>query len=150
MFVTKSYSDKVVIFDGEYTKVKRGDRFEDPNTLYLFSDNVARAWCGGQALIRHAYNSQGIITKMLPKRTNLAYLTDETFFANSVIINSDITHACKRIDDGEFVAIAIPKGGFGTGLAELKTNAPKTFNHLSAKLKDIFGYDNPGWDGGRP
>ncbi len=63
------------------------------------------------------------------------------FAENKAVIDSDIKNAKERAAK-EGKTIALPKGGFGTGLAALATKAPLTFAYLNKRLQEEFGFNN--------
>lgn len=137
-----------VVSDIHYPKMEESGIFADEDTLYLFGDNVVRAGRGGQAGIRRASNSIGIITKRLPSNTRPnSFLTDDVLDLTSGLIINDIRRVVEKIQNGDYERVHIPAAGLGTGLANLKQTAPKTFKFLSYHLKRAFDFDNPGWDG---
>lgn len=113
----------------------------NPNKLFLFGDNNQRTGKGGQAIIRDEPNAIGISTKLLPKNTPEAFMSDNQLAENKAVIDSDIKKAKERAAK-EGMTIVLPKGGFGTGLAALATKAPQTFAYLNQRLQDEFGFNN--------
>jgi hypothetical protein len=109
--------------------------------LFLFGDNNQRVGTGGQAVIRNEANAMGISTKLLPKNTADAFMTDSDLANNKATINNDIYKAKERaLKEGK--TIVLPKGGFGTGLAKLATKAPQTFAYLNKRLQEEFNFNN--------
>ena len=113
----------------------------NPNKLFLFGDNNTRTGKGGQAIIRDEPNAMGISTKLLPKNTLEAFMSDDKLADNKAVIDSDIKKAKDRAAK-EGKTIVLPKGGFGTGLAALATKAPQTFVYLNQRLQEEFGFNN--------
>lgn len=113
----------------------------NPNKLFLFGDNNQRTGKGGQAIIRDEPNAMGISTKLLPKNTPEAFMSDNQLVENKAVIDSDIKKAKERAAK-EGMTIVLPKGGFGTGLAALATKAPQTFAYLNQRLQEEFGFNN--------
>lgn len=109
----------------------------NPNKIYVFGDNNQRKGKGGQATIRDNENAFGISTKLKPSNSDDAFMTDDAFEENKRVIDSDIA---KIKNDGR--PIIFPKDGLGTGLAKLKTKAPKTYAYLKQRLLEEFGFDN--------
>jgi hypothetical protein len=111
--------------------INRFDLLANPNTLYVFGDNMQRKGRKGQAAeMRGEPNALGIPTKWLPARTEDAYFTDDAW--NSHEVKSAIEGAFKKLEahlasGGDIV---LPADGIGTGLAELPTRAPKLFARL--------------------
>ena len=113
----------------------------NPDKLFLFGDNNTRTGKRGQAVIRDEPNAIGISTKLLPKNTPEAFMSDAELANNKAIIDSDIQKAKQRAAK-EGKIIVLPKGGFGTGLAALATKAPKTFAYLNKRLQEEFRFNN--------
>lgn len=113
----------------------------NPDKLFLFGDNNTRTGKGGQAIIRDEPNAAGISTKLLPKNTPEAFMSDDQLADNKAVIDSDIKKAKDRAAK-EGKTIVLPKGGFGTGLASLATKAPQTFAYLNQRLQEEFGFNN--------
>ena len=113
----------------------------NPDKLFLFGDNNVRTGKGGQAVIRDESNAVGISTKLLPKNTSEAFMSDNQLASNKAVIDSDIRKAKEKAAK-EGKTIVLPKGGFGTGLAALATKAPQTFAYLNQRLQEEFGFNN--------
>lgn len=113
----------------------------NPDKLFLFGDNNTRTGKGGQAIIRDEPNAAGISTKLLPKNTPEAFMSDDQLADNKAVIDSDIKKAKEKATK-EGKTIVLPKGGFGTGLAALATKAPQTFAYLNQRLQEEFGFNN--------
>lgn len=111
------------------------------NKLFLFGDNNNRTGTGGQAIIRNEPNAMGISTKLLPKNTPEAFMSDNQLADNKAVIDSDIKKAKEKAGK-EGKIIVLPIGGFGTGLAALATKAPQTFAYLNKRLQEEFGFNN--------
>jgi hypothetical protein len=109
--------------------------------LFIFGDNNTRTGKGGQAIIRDEPNAIGISTKLLPKNTPEAFMSDDDLANNKKVIDSDIKKVKERAAK-EGKTIVLPKGGFGTGLAALATKAPQTFAYLNQRLQEEFGFNN--------
>jgi predicted NAD-dependent protein-ADP-ribosyltransferase YbiA (DUF1768 family) len=105
--------------------------------IYVFGDNNQRQGKRGQAAIRDEVNAMGISTKLRPSADEDAFMTDNDFEANKNVIDSDIA---KIKATGK--TIVFPKDGLGTGLAALKTKAPKTYQYLKDRLLEEFNFDN--------
>jgi len=128
---------KIEIFKGDWTI---DDVKNNPNKLFIFGDNNARLGKGGQAIIRDLPNVIGIRTKKGPSRKAAAYYKDSEFSQNSKNILEDILEIKKEAMDG--MTIVFSEGGYGTGLADLKNRAPKTFEYLCQQLRDHFNFNN--------
>lgn len=105
--------------------------------LFVFGDNLARYGKGGQAVIRSEVNAIGIPTKRLPAMNN------ESFFNDKQDEFEAVEHWISLIAKlSETKDIVFPKGGLGTGLANMQECSPKLFNHMNTLLLLHFGFDN--------
>lgn len=136
---TKGFSDKISIFC-RYWNID--DCNNSPKALFIFGDNNIGKGCGGQAVIRYCNNSMGIPTKKYPTNRQDAFYTDTEFTENCRnIINSIKLIINKSIYYDEIV---FPSDGFGTGLADLATKAPRTLKFMNKLIFDCFGVDYEG------
>ena len=104
--------------------------YGDPNEVYVFGDNLARAGRGraaGQAVIRDAVNAVGIPTKVSPTR----YATDD-HPAMRGAIDAAIQRLVKLRDEGK--TLVFPGDGLGTGRAKLADKAPALARYLQEQL----------------
>lgn len=121
---------------------------ENPNTLFVFGDNLREKGLGGQANIRNMPNSIGIPTKVFPGYAGKDYFSDDVEKEVWMMYLGSITLAVGGVlfvsvhNSFEYTAIALPKGGFGTGLAEMSTRAPKLFKKMNELLLVAFNFDN--------
>lgn len=114
---------RVLVADRKTGGLKKG---ETPvGKTYVFADNVEGWGKGGQAVIRGKPGAYGIPSKLSPSK----YMIDDEFAANKKHIDKAIAKIPKGKD------IVISKHGIGTGLSELKENAPKTYDYLQGALK---------------
>lgn len=109
---------------------------KDPNTVYVFGDNVQRTGKGGQAIIRDCVNSFGIATKLQP--TN----NDDAFFQDNpeclAIVQKDIGTLKLIIESDIYDTVALPESGIGTGLAQLQTKAPNILKYIECALNNLI------------
>ena len=109
---------------------------DNPNTLFVFGDNMLGRGLGGQAAeMRGEPNAVGIPTKYMPGMGEADFFIDDDIrkakpridaaFANLLV------HAAKG---GEIVW---PKDGIGTGLAELPKRAPKIWALIETHKKAL-------------
>jgi hypothetical protein len=109
----------------------------NPTKLFVFGDNEQRVGMGGQAYAcRGEENTQGICVKHTPGGDDKAFYNDANLEANKQQIIEDIFLLVKRYVIG-YDEIVFPSAGVGTGLALLKTEAPKTYEFLVATLAKI-------------
>lgn len=109
-------------------------------TVFVFGDNDKRSGKGGTAIIRDESNAIGVRTKKYPTTADDAYYNDAEFEQNKVKIDEDIQKIIDAKEDG--MSVVFPAGGIGTGLAQLAKRAPQTYEYLSKRLADEFGFDN--------
>ena len=112
--------------------ITRGDLRANPKVIYLFGDNLEQVGMGGQAgQMRGEPNAIGVPTKKNCFGTEDDYFTDEEY---------DLNVAAIEVVFGQIPpnsTIVIPLDGLGTGLAKLPTKAPKTFNYLQRRLREL-------------
>lgn len=112
--------------------IKRDDLRNNPNTIYLFGDNVKRRGMGGQAAeMRGEPNAIGIPTKHGPTMDPDSFFTDTEIETNKHIIDE----AFSKIPKGR--PIVIPEDGLGTGRAQLSDRAPRTYAYLQEKIRGL-------------
>lgn len=108
------------------TWVTRQDLRDNPETLYLFGDNMLRQGMGGQAgAMRGEPNAVGVPTKWAPGMNNEDFFTDAVVTSPGFAqehINRAFEQAVAHLMLGQDVAI--PADGLGTGLSELPSRAP--------------------------
>jgi hypothetical protein len=133
---TGSLDDKICVFVRFWSTE---DCHMQPESLFIFGDNDIKKGCGGQAIIRYCKNTIGIPTKKLPNNKSSSFYTDNEFEDNCRKIIDAISLIIKKsVDYGELV---FPFDGFGTGLAKLPENAPKTLEFLEKLIYEVFGVD---------
>jgi hypothetical protein len=115
---------------------------DNPNKIFLFGDNLVRTGWGGQAKeMRGEPNAVGIPTKKKPEMTNDSFFTDDELWENKKAIDNafmDIFIIKQEIKKcGKEAIIVIPSSGIGTGFAELPRRAPKTYQYLLIRLKEL-------------
>ena len=104
---------------------------KNPDKVFLFGDNLKGYGKGGQAIIRNESNAIGIPTKKAPSMDKTAFFTDAEYTSNKKVIDE----AFNKIPRGK--TIVVPKDNLGTGKAQLKQKAPKTWFYLQEKLKEL-------------
>ena len=114
------------------------DARNDPESVYIFGDNVVGKGNAGQAVIRGLPNAMGIPTKYAPSMAANAFFRD---------VDGNIAPVAKQAIDNAIAAIkatgkpvVFSKGGLGTGLAKLQ-EAPATLAYLNQAVKEAFGID---------
>ena len=110
----------------------------NPDKIFLFGDNLEQRGFGGQAAaMRGEPNAVGIPTKKSPKLSPDAFFTDDEFEQNKSAIDLAFAMLAEAVTDSTR-SIVVPSDGLGTGRAQLKERAPRTFAHLQSRLKDLF------------
>lgn len=107
----------------------------NPNTLFVFGDNLARRGFGGQAAeARGEPNVVGIVTKMSPSR----YLTDDDVDA----VRDAIVQAFHKLRNHLLAGgrVAWPADGVGTGLADLQNRAPLIALAIEGCRQHLFDF----------
>lgn len=135
----KLNKSQIRIWDGYWSPK---DCQENSNWLFIIGDNLQRAGCGGQAVIRGQENVDGIVTKRRPKTGYSAYLRDSDYSVVSEIIEDDIERICSKVKQGRYNGVILSEGGYGNGLAYLYKTSPKLWNFLNALLLEAFRFDN--------
>lgn len=98
----------------------------EPDTLFVFGDNMSAAGLGGQAkVMRGEPNAVGIPTKWLPSRTDAAYFTDADYEWIKPKIEAQFRMLADHLRIGG--KVVWPEDGIGTGLAELPARAPAIY-----------------------
>jgi hypothetical protein len=106
----------------------------------VFGDNDQRAGLGGQAKeMRGEQNAIGIRVKKSPAMDADSFYTDSEYDSNIEKIAEDLTRL-SVFAWGK--TIVFPESGIGTGLALLKSKAPKTFAYLNESLLKKFNIVN--------
>lgn len=112
--------------------IRRADLRAEPDTLFVFGDNMARRGFGGQAKeMRGEPNAVGIPTKMLPATTPDAYFTDTSWFDVRPRIDEAFDRLEQHLRRGGDVVF--PTDGIGTGRAQLATRAPAIAAYILAR-----------------
>ena len=114
----------------EYVKhISRPMVRSQPDTLFVFGDNILRKGYGGQAAaMRGEPNSVGIPTKKAPSNQDAAFFTDGDFEAAKIEIDLAISRLKEHLKSGGLVVW--PEDGIGTGLADLENRAPEIWEYL--------------------
>lgn len=95
----------------------------EPNTLFVFGDNLQRRGFGGQAKeMRGEPNAVGLPTKRAPHMYKDAFLMDTDLETIRRVTQADLRRLlnCAALSG----TIVWPRDGIGTGLAALGANAP--------------------------
>lgn len=114
--------------------IKRQDLRDNRHKAFLFGDNTLGKGLGGQAKeMRGEFNAFGIPTKWIPSMNRHAFFDDSDFD----LIKKYIDRILQDLKQSNFQIVVIPADGIGTGLARLNKTAPKIFEYLQKKLKEL-------------
>lgn len=127
----------VEIFSGNWTIE---DVINNPNKIFVFSDNNARTGKFGQSIIRGLPNTAGIRTKKAPNNRSTSFYRDTNIEENKKNIFEDVMNIKSHMLFG--YTIVLSSDGYGKGFDKLKETAPQTFKYLSQLLRDNFHFDN--------
>lgn len=112
---------------------------EHPDKIFLFGDNLLRVGYGGQArAMRGEPNAIGIPTKKKPSYTEDSFFSDIEFEQNKAAIDQAFSELLRR---KKASVIVFSTFGLGTGRAELRDRAPKTFEYLEERLAELGHLD---------
>ena len=118
-------------------RIYRDDLKQNPDVLYVFGDNTARAGMGGQAgEMRGEPNAVGVCTKAFPSMSEHSFWNDNNYEDNIKQIDADFRRVVLHLIVGGMVVL--PAEGLGTGLSELPTRAPKTHTYLSEFIEVLL------------
>lgn len=109
--------------------------------LFIFGDNTLRLGMAGQAQIRKCQNSCGLATKLNPGMDDGDFMSDNFYDAHCMVIEKDIIKIVRRFENkaNGYNKIVFPYDGLGTGLSKLPEKAPRVYNFLCTKLREVFG-----------
>lgn len=129
-------------------QIKRKDLQKNPNTVYLFWDNLQRQWMWWQAgEMRWEPNWFGIATKKYWSNDDTdvnQFFSDTELDDNKKTIDADIKKVYDAID--QWKTVSIPRDSknnqwnLWTWLSELPTRAPHTFDYLQKELDKLAQY----------
>ena len=109
--------------------ILRADLRNNPDTLYVFGDNIIERGLGGQAKeMRGEPNAIGVSTKLWPEMSETAFYD---YFSKAkpridAAFMKLFVHASRG---GEIVW---PEDGIGTGLADLANKAPRIWSLIES------------------
>lgn len=100
---------------------------------FVYGDNMQHKGKAGQACIRDEDNAIGLPTKWAPGRLNVDYFKDDNYPHSS--IDFALEQIETRLKQGHVVVI--PDDGLGTGLAQLPDRAPKVYQYILNRIKQL-------------
>lgn len=121
----------------EYRKrVSRSMLVNEPETLFVFGDNLLRKGRGGQAAeMRGEPNAVGVPTKKAPSNDETAFFTDDDFEEAVSTIEGDLKRIADHLKAGG--RVVWPSDGIGTGFADLPRRAPKIWEYLEERRLNL-------------
>lgn len=120
--------------------ITRQDLRDNPNSIYVFGDNLLRTGMGGQAAeMRGEPNAYGIPTKFGPGGAPENFFNDLDFHVVEALYDEDFYYLLEAATVGNKVVV-FPLDGLGTGLADLPNRAPEIFIYLELKIRDLRIY----------
>lgn len=112
--------------------ILRTDLVANPDTYYLFGDNVKRYGLGGQAReMRGEPNAIGIATKWAPDNLRASYFSDENEKCLE-IVQADFAKVFDLVKNNK--DIVVPADGLGTGLSNLQLHAPELLKFIGDQI----------------
>lgn len=116
--------------------VRRSTLRANPDTLFVFGDNLEGWGLGGQAKeMRGEPNAFGIPTKRSPRLSPDAFFTDADFEYFKKRVSPQFEVLRRHVRNGG--SVVIPKDGIGTGLAQLPRRAPKIWRWLNEQFETL-------------
>ena len=112
---------------------------ENPNKIFVYSDNTFKQGKVGQSVIRDLPNTVGLRIKKGPNTKSAAFYTDTEFLQNRKYIFEDILKIKNYLMLGK--TIVLSEHGYGR-LDGLETKCPVTYKYICRCLKDHLQYDN--------
>jgi hypothetical protein len=117
-------------------QIRRRDLLDNQDTLYVFGDNMVRRGFGGQAReMRGEPNAVGIPTKWAPTMMDSDMFRDADLPKIKPTLDAELDRLRDHLKKGG--TVVIPSGGIGTGLANLKVNAPAIFWYINENLRAL-------------
>lgn len=113
----------------------------DREARFCFGDNLLRRGYGGQAgEMRGEPNAIGIATKRFASMMHLAFFSDNQPDA-WIAVNRDIERVAIALQQGR--TVYVPKAGLGTGLSQMPKRAPRLYEHLCNRFRELAGGSIP-------
>lgn len=106
----------------------------------MFGDNMHRKGLGGQAAaMRGEENAVGIPTKIAPSNKPGAFFCDDDFENAKPEIDSGFDRLAAHLKAERHVVW--PADGIGTGRADLQNKAPKIWDYIEARRRQLAAID---------
>ncbi len=106
---------------------------DEPNTLFIFGDNIVKKGYGGQAAVmRGEPNAVGIPTKLYPSMKEGSFFSDDNY--NIFMVVFDRCEAQLMHHTGKIVW---PLAGIGTGRAQLRIRSPRIWDAIEQLRTDL-------------
>lgn len=126
-----------IIYAKRYT---RDEIRSNPDTLYVFGDNVSTIGRGGQAKeCRGEPNTVGIPTKWHPMMDEASFFDDSSLDKVKPRIQDEFRTLARHLASGG--TIVIPLDGVGTGLAQLPQRAPAVLEYIERCFRHLRTFD---------
>lgn len=119
---------QLIVWNGKWST---NDVKKNTDKLFIFGDNNKQSGRGGQAIIRYEPNTQGIPTKAAWDE----FYNDDNYEDNCKRISQSVDKCIQR--GYNYSSIVFPYDSIGTGLADLKNKAPKTWEFMINDLNRI-------------
>lgn len=111
------------------------DCLSNPNSLYVFGDNLMRYGKKGQAIIRNCPNAFGIATKYSPSMNESAFFYDAEI--EKMLMVNEFIRLKEFIETSNYDFIVFPTYGIGTGLAKLPQKSPLIHKLILKNIETI-------------
>ena len=112
---------------------------ENPNKIFVYSDNTFKQGKVGQSIIRDLPNTTGLRIKKGPNTKSAAFYIDTEFIQNRKYIFEDILKIKNYLMSGR--TIVLSEQGYGR-LDGLQAKCPITYKYICTCLRDHLQYDN--------
>lgn len=108
----------------------------EPDTLWVFGDNLQRKGLGGQAAeMRGEPNAVGIPTKKAPGWHPVDFFNDRDLEAYRKAREPDLARLIRHLSKGG--EVVLPADGLGTGRARLQQSAPAIWAELQDDMNSL-------------
>ena len=116
---------------------------KDPNSYFVYGDNLQGSGKGGQAVIRGLPNTIGVPTKVAPRTDASAFFNDKRDFLKAKkALDTKFNQIRTLLSEGKTVYIS--SAGLGTGRADLKNKAPRIFSYLQSQMGSLKFVESKG------